>query len=705
MGCGASNSAAAGQASPLHEGSTCKIVVPAAGNKPDGSTGNLSHNLPIPAKSKYKNSGPSNMLLSPDTTETSMFAEKDTAHQLYLYICKDSWYFYNDSHSLDMAIDYTFGPSSKIKAAGSTTMANTSEGVACHLIVHPGATEPFITGEVNGYSCSFETRELSGEYLLMIRAENKKVVAEALASARAVAGSAKSSEDVLKKCIENNVPFVDLWFMPDDSSNYRQNIDEPLAPTLWQRPGEYLSSDWVPHVSIYRKISPDDIDQGLLGDCYFLCSLASLAEVPAKVIDLFVHPKGEDKAQAERRVGAYRVTLNKGGWWTTYLLDDYFPTLGSAPCYAHNKGDPAELWVQLLEKAQAKAHGSYSAIVGGDPLQAMKDLTGCPTVRFDDALMAKDSDLTTKLLRWDSEGAMISVSTPTASDLGNDEAEEKRYKFAGLALGHAYSVLKVISVDGLILLQIRNPWGGDFEWTGKWSDTDDRWKKKPAVAKACGFVPEKDGTFWMEWEDVLQYFNSGGVCFIKKGWFDYRVRGHASRGIPNLAIEINVTRHVEAFISVHQKDIRGQAIGTVDAEYSSFMVGVSRNEGGRQKLHLHATLDCETPSPNPNYVTGRDLTMKYTFDPSFSPYVIIPRIYERVEKDFVVGILSDTEVGSGIEVSFIDLTPECPAYSNYLTFELLDTLARCETQYQYNPEVGAPLTAIGTSIEALSEGI
>ena len=44
----------------------------------------------------------------------------------------------------------------------------------------------------------------------------------------------------------------------------------------------------------------------------------------------------------------------------------------------------------------------------------------------------------------------------------------------GIVCGHAYSVMEIRKPAGLMMIKLRNPWG-NFEWTGKWSDTSDAW--------------------------------------------------------------------------------------------------------------------------------------------------------------------------------------------------------------------------------------
>lgn len=97
------------------------------------------------------------------------------------------------------------------------------------------------------------------------------------------------------------------------------------------------------------------------------------------------------------------------------------------------------------------------------------------------------------LLKFDKDNhLMAAVCTQS-----NDESD------SGLVHGHAYSVLKVVEIDGVKLVACRNPWGTDAEWNGPWSDRSSEWRCNPSIAKALNVDFQLEGTFWMDYEDWM----------------------------------------------------------------------------------------------------------------------------------------------------------------------------------------------------------
>lgn len=70
------------------------------------------------------------------------------------------------------------------------------------------------------------------------------------------------------------------------------------------------------------------------------------------------------------------------GNWRLVELDGYLPIWpnGKVPAFSHSSEE--EIWVCLLEKAYAKSYGDYNRIVGGQPFEAIKDLTGGPGLQY-----------------------------------------------------------------------------------------------------------------------------------------------------------------------------------------------------------------------------------------------------------------------------------------------------------------------------------
>jgi len=73
------------------------------------------------------------------------------------------------------------------------------------------------------------------------------------------------------------------------------------------------------------------------------------------------------------------------------------------------------------------------------------------------------------------------------------------------------------------LLKIRNAWGV-FNWDGDWSINDEKWTEHPEMKSKCGFNGEEDGTFWINFQDYYNLFNSIHCNKIEE-WNEIRLPG------------------------------------------------------------------------------------------------------------------------------------------------------------------------------------
>jgi calpain-15 len=184
-------------------------------------------------------------------------------------------------------------------------------------------------------------------------------------------------------------------------------------PIHWRRAEEFMKADASkglrPAEVFYEDIEPNDIKQGSLGNCWFMCALGSLAERPKLVENLFIVKK-------KSKEGIYRIKFCKNGEWVEVTIDDYFPCLPfSGPLFS--RAHDNEMWVLLIEKAYAKLHGNYFTLRGGFANEGMIDLTGCPSTTYDFTnakvkIMIDNGQLFKEMMHFDNDGYLLSASTP-----------------------------------------------------------------------------------------------------------------------------------------------------------------------------------------------------------------------------------------------------------------------------------------------------
>eukprot|EP01064_Diplonema_japonicum_P039600 TRINITY_DN9974_c0_g1_i1.p1 TRINITY_DN9974_c0_g1~~TRINITY_DN9974_c0_g1_i1.p1 ORF type:complete len:818 (+),score=249.05 TRINITY_DN9974_c0_g1_i1:63-2456(+) len=459
----------------------------------------------------------------------------------------------------------TCGFTGDVKPVGNTK----ADGDKFKLSIHPGEVLTMVTGKWSKYTKKFAGGPPDKAWLEKQKAESAALVEKDINAVKAVLkkkGVSKvTAEATAKACAEAGIKFLDVTYPPRDSSMKPDWMTRDVATYPWKRPETFLSGTGLKPALFVGDIEPNDIDQGALADCYLMGALSAVAEFERLVRSCFENGQDPD-------LGLYRISLCKNGWWQTVIVDDFLPCSGPKPAFARNRDEPNELWVSLIEKAYAKVHGSFAAIMTGGAAPALGDLTGCPYKTFEfegeggtsyDQILLNDENEFLQVLGTPGKNIMYAAKSSVTPEIQKlwDEYQE-----VGLICEHSYSLITVRKTSkGDQLCMIRNPWGNDKEWTGKWSDDDKSWT--PELKRECDFQASDDGTFWMEWKDVQKYFNSIAICYCYGTWDQIRCAGNFEAGCSDLVVQLECKKECRVYFGLHQKDTRGVKTGTPDAAY------------------------------------------------------------------------------------------------------------------------------------------
>ena len=272
----------------------------------------------------------------------------------------------------------------------------------------------------------------------------------------------------------------------------------------------------------------DDIIQGNLGDCWLLAAFSILTCNDKLVKDICIIQDAD--------VGVYGFIFYRDGDWHQCIIDDKLylraPSYdesgdvvlgmygvqqrdqersyndlfqkGSKSLYFAQCRNENETWVPLLEKALAKAHGSYAALIGGQTGEAIEDLTGGVTTEiYTTNILNKDKFWYDELRKIGSDFVFSAAAASYREWRAPHSTSVRNERRQGIVSQHAYAILDTFEGHGQRLVKMRNPWGSR-EWTGPWSDGSKEWNSEWFERLNHKFGD--DGVFWISYEDMLRKY-------------------------------------------------------------------------------------------------------------------------------------------------------------------------------------------------------
>ena len=394
--------------------------------------------------------------------------------------------------------------------------------------------------------------------------EERKKKAEGLISTK----NLPSEENIYRdqQIYKGNTPWTDPLFGPE-----KKNLC-PYDSRGWVLPEDVWESDvdgwdkikWCRAAEIFDsenfqvfekgsekdKISANDIQQGSIGDCYFLSVIGALCNIYTKngeklIEDLFLHT-----SQTKEHVYGVYIFIN--GVWELVLIDDYFPYVGygfKQFAFASSQGN--ELWVAIMEKAWAKINGCYAKIgCGGLPHEVFDVLTEAYSEQVS-VNQSKANEIWNKMIESQKKGFVMTAGT--SGDVSNLDIEE-----VGLSPGHAYTVLGVHELDGPRgkekVVRLRNPWGNG-EWNGDWSDSSSKWTSSTRLKMSV--IKRDDGDFYMGYNDFIKYYVTMGFAKIHPDYETTVIKIKKENAIKCQLIKLTVNKdNVHSYISLYQKNPR-----------------------------------------------------------------------------------------------------------------------------------------------------
>jgi len=213
-----------------------------------------------------------------------------------------------------------------------------------------------------------------------------------------------------------------------------QNFFDPLITAYASRYANFSSVPLFVNGPQYT-----DVSQGAVGDCYYLATLASLADTDPQTIRQAITELGD---------GTYAVRFYRNGQAQYVRVDGDLPVTAAGYLPYADLGKSGALWVPLMEKAYAffrTGGNSYSSLDGGWMETVYREVTNAQATTYATTSGAQMFNLLDILLDGGHATTLASRTGATSPIVGS----------------HAYMVKSVQVVQGVHMVTVYNPWGID----------------------------------------------------------------------------------------------------------------------------------------------------------------------------------------------------------------------------------------------------
>jgi calpain len=309
---------------------------------------------------------------------------------------------------------------------------------------------------------------------------------------------------------------------------YREKLPtwaENIGSIEWRRPHE-ISKE----ARFMDKDSEFEVKQGIFAESWFLGALSSVTSKQELLQRLIVSSDYFER-------GFVTFQFFKNGKWVQVTVDTILPyerESNNRTSVYSSCANPAEFWVQLMEKAYAKLHGCYQFICEGNIAEGLVDLTGgvseVQSLEHGEDTKRQDhmNAVWHNLLHYFNQKFLLTC----LNEVAGKSAKSAEAGHNGILENHFYPIMDIreLAKEQLKLIRIRNPYGNEGVWTGPFSEDSEDWDKhrnlKEELKLSNKMSKKQDASWWMSFSDWLSNYNVIQIAKIfPESWENYSIEG------------------------------------------------------------------------------------------------------------------------------------------------------------------------------------